>query len=326
MIDVSALAAEFGAYYQDHGQDESNLKVLLFEKGVTFGQATMMPWKSDTYENALVTHGRIVQPFKTDWSPIDTGAALPYKITKRRLKVDIERTPDLATLAKWTGFLKTNKLSKEDHPFVAWYIDTLLRPQIIEDVELNEAYAGVYAAPAAGATPGAVGTAIDGLGKVIADAITDGYITPITTGALSATDSVFVEQIEDMVDLIADKYRKQPMTMYMSESNATRYEKGYADLYDLVPGYKGDGKEDYESSTVRHNRNIKIMGLPSMAGSDRVFCTKAGNIIGLTDDDEENMGNFQVKELAPRKISIWTDFELAIGFDDPRLVFCNEQV
>ena len=75
----------------------------------------------------------------------------------------------------FVAFLTGDDIDVKQWPFVRWFIEEYIIPQIHQDYELNEVYKGVYAAPTPG-TAGAVSTSMNGIGKTIADAILDRVI------------------------------------------------------------------------------------------------------------------------------------------------------
>lgn len=316
-MDVSALVAEFGSYYSAEGQNMMNLMSMLRQGSETASILAPINTKNTQTKFALSTFGRVVQPFKADWSPTDPLVMDPHYITKYRLKVDEELAPDEATHDTYLGFLEAEGLDRSQWPFIRWYVEKELMPQIIEDIELNEIWSGVYAAPAAGATPGAAGTSMNGLAKQITDGITAGLITPITVGAWSATDSTFVEQLEDMAQGINEIYRQKPYTIHMNATLYTRFLKGYEDLYGQIQNYDG-----FKPKLRFTNWNVK--GLVSMGSSQRVWASLPGNAVKVQ-NRLSNMQKFHIKE-DKRQVAIFTDFDLGVGFKDPRQVFVNDQV
>jgi hypothetical protein len=124
----------------------------------------------------------VVQPFQKQFTPLAGVTFQPVEIKQFRMKVGAQEYPDELE-ATWLGFLDSPEVDRKAWPFVRWYVEVYLIPQIKQDIELNEIYQGVYAAPEAG-TPGAAGTSMDGLKITINRHIANGLISPIATGTV----------------------------------------------------------------------------------------------------------------------------------------------
>ncbi|MDX5436852.1 MAG: hypothetical protein LPK03_06630, partial [Pontibacter sp.] len=184
-----------------------------------------------------------------------------------------------------------------------------------EDYELNEVYKGVFAAPQNGVA-GAAGTTMDGLRKQINDQVTAGRITPIVTGAPDVDNKVFVAQIEDFIDKVNANYQHIPMQLCMSQALERRFLKGYRAVYGKDTDYKGsNGKVDFS--------NVSIIGLPSMAGANKIWMTPKGNAIQLG-KRTQNANTVQI-ESVDRKVKMFSDWSRGVGFVIPEIVFTNDQ-
>jgi hypothetical protein len=191
-----------------------------------------------------------------------------------------------------------------------------LIPQVKQDLELNEIWAGVFAAPTPG-TAGNAGTAMNGFRKFIADQITASRITPFVTGALDADAAAFVDQVEAFVDSISKKYWSAPMDLCMNETNQRKFMRGYRAKYGQNANFQDNkGKVDFT--------NLTIVGLPSMGTSSRIWCSPKGNLIRLG-KKTQNIEKFQL-ESVDRKVKLFTDFYVGVGAVIPEIVFCNDQV
>ncbi|WP_125077842.1 hypothetical protein [Rufibacter latericius] len=170
-------------------------------------------------------------------------------------------------------------------------------PQAFEDYELNEVYKGVYVALGAGVA-GAAGTAINGIRKAINDNVTAGRITPIVTGAPSATNTVWVDQVEDLVDKISLRYQHILMNLAMQPSLVSRIQREYRAKYGKDTDYKGSNGFVYFSI-------VSIVGLPSMIGSNKLWATTQGNGIHLGKRTQNK--NAMEIESVDRKVKFLTD-------------------
>ncbi|SDK35333.1 hypothetical protein SAMN05421823_102534 [Catalinimonas alkaloidigena] len=315
-MDIADIITEFGAYYLGPSQEANRSRIVqqLFQAAVTAALFTTMVTDATIYRASEARIGKLLQPFQKAWTPRGEAQFVPIAIEQFKMKADLEEYPDDLE-ATWLGFLADNSLDRKTWPFVRWFVESLVIPQIKEDEELDLIYNGVYAAPTPG-TAGAVGTSMDGLGKIIADQITAGRITPITLGAIDADDKLFVKQVEDFVDQINSLYRNAPMTLGLSETLERRYLRGYRELYGKDTDYAGaKRKVDFT--------NITMQGLPSMAGKSRIWCSPKSNLVRLTKKTGIQTPRI---ENVDRKVKLYTDYWQGVGMLIPEIFFCNELV
>jgi len=258
---------------------------------------------------------RVLQPFQKAWTPTGAATFTPVEIKQFKMKADLEEYPDDLE-ESWLGFLASNNLDRKTWPFIRWFVEELILPQIIEDWEMNEVYDGVAAAPTPG-VPGPISTSMDGIGKILADGILATTITPITTGVLETDPKLFVAQVEDMVKQIDNRYRYQPMYLAMDVDKAALYEEGF----DLT--YNSAYRQDTNNNQVKYTRT-QVVGVHSMQGKSRMWATPKFNAIRLM-KKSQNMGQVRIENV-DRLVKLFTDFYSGVGFIFHELVFCNEQV
>ncbi|WP_266206255.1 hypothetical protein [Pontibacter kalidii] len=313
-MNIADIIAEFGAYYLKNGQNLARIVKMLNAPSTTDSVLTSIITDETQWRAAQATIGRVLQPFQKTWTPIDALKFVPVVINQFKMKVDSEEYPDDLE-ATWLGFLTGDGLDRKTWPFIRWYVEVMLLPKAKEDYELYEVYKGVYQAPVNG-QPGAAGTAMDGLRKAINDQVTAGRITPIVTGAPDADNKVFVEQVEFFVDRVNANYQHIPMQLCMSQSLERRFLKGYRALYGKDTDYKGsNGSVDFS--------NTSIIGLPSMAGANKIWMTPKSNAIHLG-KRTQNQNTMQIESI-DRKVKLFSDWSRGVGFVIPEIVFTNDQ-
>lgn len=313
-MNLADLIAEFGAYYQNQGQNASRIYRLLRAQFATQMLFTLVLTDDTIWRAATSTMTRLLQPYQNPWTPIGQAGFAPVELRMHKVKMDHELYPDDIE-ATWLGFLASESLDRKTWPLVRWLVENEILPQIQEDLEMNEIYDGVYAPPTPGVA-GAAGTAMNGIKKIINDHITAGRITPISTGALETDPKLFVDQVEDFAKQIAIRYRNQSMTLAMSEDHAELYAEGFDTKYNV------NYRQDAQNKRVRY-KNIEVMGLPSHNGSNKIWTTPKANAI-LMKKKSVNEGRVEL-ESEDRRVKMWTDFWLGIGFTLPELVFTNDQ-
>jgi hypothetical protein len=312
-LQIADVVAQFGAYYLNNGQNLSRLYELL--RRATTTESMFSPINSDDtiWRAAKSLYTRVIQPFQKAFTPLASVTVLPVEIKQFKIKVDAQEYPDDLE-ASWLGFLDGPEIDRKAWPFVRWYTEQYLIPQIKQDIELLEIYQGVRVEPIAG-QPGAAGTSLDGLKKTINGHITAGRITPISTGALAQDPEAFVDQMEEWADGIDKAYWSIPMILGISETNARRFLRGQERKYGRNTGGGALG-------LTINNTNITLAGLPSHQHTDKFWCTPKANAVMLR-KRIQNQTAIQVENV-DRLLKFFTDFSMGIGFIIPEIVFTND--
>lgn len=320
---TSEVVSAFGAYYLNHGQNMNSLYTQLYRGFVTEQVFTPIITDDQIWRASEARHTRIVQPFQKAFTPTGSAEFKPVEIRQYNMKADLSEYPD-DIKANWLGFLSSTDVKRADWPFIKYWMEKLIVPQIQQDIELNEAGRGVFAAPTPG-TAGAAGTSMNGIQKIINDHITASRITPIALGAIPTADDQLVEYIEDYHAGIPIQYQNIKMTTYLPEALVLRYKRGYRIKY----GKDADFSEGVMGSTNIKYTNLTIAGLPSMnlkangSANDRIFTTPKENAIMLKKGFNNSKGVFNVQE-ADRLVKLLTDWWLGFGFIIPELVWVND--
>jgi hypothetical protein len=310
---ITDVVAQFGAYYLNNGQNLSRLYELLRRATPTESMFSPINTNDTIWRAAKTLYARVVQPFQKAFTPLASVTFVPVEIKQFKIKVDAQEYPDDLE-ASWLGFLDGADIDRKAWPFVRWYVEQYLIPQIKQDIELLEIYQGVYVAPTNG-TPGAAGTSMDGLKKTINGHINAGRITPIATGALAPNPDDFVDQMEEWADGIDKAYWSIPMVLGISEGNARKFLRGQERKYGKNTGGGALG-------LTINNTNITLKGLPSHQHTDKFWCTPQANAVMLR-KRIENQAKVEVENV-DRLLKFFTDFSMGIGFIIPEIVFTND--
>ena len=311
---IADVMAQFGAYYLNNGQNASRLYELLRRATQTESMFTPINTDDTIWRAAKTLFSRVVQPFQKQFTPLASVQFVPVEIKQFRMKVDAQEYPDELE-ATWLGFLDGPEIDRKAWPFVRWYCEQYLIPQVKQDIERLEIYQGVYVAPTAG-TPGAAGSSLDGIKVTINRHITAGRITPIATGALATDPLDFVNQVEGWVDGIDKAYWNIPMMLGCSETLERRFLRGQERKYGKNTGGGALGN-------VVNNTNITLKGLVSHQNTDKFWCTPVANAVMLR-KRIQNQTQIQV-ESVDRMLKFFTDFSMGIGFIIPEIVFTNDR-
>ena len=313
-LTIADVVAQFGAYYLNNGQNLNSLYQLLRRPTTTESMFTPVNTDDTIWRAAKTLFSRVVQPFQKQFTPLAGVTFVPVEIKQFRMKVDAQEYPDELE-ASYLGFLDGPEVDRKAWPFVRWYVEQYLIPQIKQDIEFNEIYGGVFAAPTAG-QPGAAGTSMDGLKVTINRHIAANRITQIVTGALQQDPNDLVDQIEEFVDGIDKAYWNIPMMLGCSETVARRFLRGQERKYGKNTGGGALGL------TV-NNTNITLVGLPSHQNTEKIWCTPKENAIMLR-KRIQNQATPQVENV-DRLLKFFTDFSMGVGFIIPEIVFTNDR-
>lgn len=315
-MNVADVITEFGAYYLNHDQGVKDLHKVLQFKTETDALFTVVQTEDTVIRRGSTAMTRLLQPFQKTWSPTGAVTFKPAEIKLYKMKVDFQDNPDDLE-ETWLGFLADNNVDRKEWPFVKWLLATEILAQIEEDYELNEVYAGEYAAPGTPGTAGAAGTAMDGIKKIINDHIDAGDITPYATGALSTTLATFLAQIEDFaLNAIPEQYRNTPLTIAMSPDLHMRYRKAKR------AAYNNNYAQESDLDTLADLPMVKVMGVASMIGSTKIWCTPKKNaIVGYKRAVKPQLR----AEGVDRTVKIFGDFYKGVGFVIPGIVWTNDQ-
>ena len=312
-ITTTDIVTEYGAFYQDAGQNKKRILTMLSQGREITNFATPIKTDDTIYRLANATFRTLVQPFQKTFTAKGGVDLVPNEIRQYRFKIDDEFMPD-ELYATWLGFLTQKSVDRKDWPFVKWLIEVYYANQIDQDMELNEYYKGVYAAPTAG-TAGNDGTGMDGIQKILKDGVDAGTINSINIGALDKT-TIF-DQVESFTDAISEVYQGIKMNVFMSHKWYKKYlqDKRSQGYYQRTSDQQIDGKIDFTP--------LDVKPLASMVGTDDIFCTPQINFLHVSPATiTKNM--FKIEE-AKRAVAVMADWSEGLGFGINQAVWTNIQ-
>jgi hypothetical protein len=330
-VNISAIRTQFGNYYISGGQNESRIRQLLRTLTTELNIFNLIRTDDTEWRTALGRNTEVLQGFQNGWTPKGTITFTPLTIRNFKHKVDKE-IEDIDQLEEswlgWPSWLPENE-DRSQWPFVRYIAEQFLVPQIAEDL-LVAAFHGQYTAPTPG-TPTNRLQSMNGLRKIINDAIGAGTITPIVTGAPTLTPVAYVDYIESFVNGIPERYRSnEQMVLLLPKSRYRLYQQGY----DLK--YNSNYAQSPNNDTIRYYPNIRVFGVTMMEAasatdgfttvtrpiSDKLICTPARNLRKL-EKKTGNMGRLQMEVEKFRKVLLTTHFWMGVGFDIAEEVFTN---
>lgn len=318
-IVATDVVTEWGAFYRAEGQGIKELLTKLTQRSVTAGYFPTRITEKTVLEKATAEFTRVLQRFQKTYTPVGSTTFKPTKIPLYKLKIDLLETPDDLE-ESWLGFLADASLSRKDWPFIKWYLTQALI-QAEKDLELSEIYFGVPGTITAG-TATAAGTSLKGIKKQINEFDAAGKLLKLTMGAVAstATDAgkkAFVQYVESMVRQTPRLLKNELDFVFMNEDLHDDFRDGMRLLYNTNYEAVGDDK-----ITKLRNDNIKVVGLPSMTGSTKVWMTPEWNRqAGFKKPGNEKIFNIQEVD---RSVKAFTDYYKGYGFWIPEYVVSND--
>ncbi|AHM62302.1 hypothetical protein D770_20265 [Flammeovirgaceae bacterium 311] len=250
----------------------------------------------------------------TAFQPTSNALQFGARILKvRPIKVDLLLVPQIMEKT-WLGKMKKSS----DHgaipfeQFIMQYISSKIR----ENVRLQGIYKGVY--NAAGTTP--IDT-MTGWLKLIADDIADvanGQISPVVTGAVTATN--IIDSAEAVYDGLGEAYKNVPTEMKVAPSLFDWYGRRYRSLFNGSPIYTGIKRDRVQLDGTL----CELVRDPGLAGSQRMICTPKENLVFGVDSLSDYNLDIQKEN---RTIKILIDFKAGVEFKEvhPRALSVNDQ-
>ena len=310
-ITTTAIVTEYGAYYIDAGQNKKRILSLLSQGREIVKYSTPIKTDDTIFRLANATFSSLVQPFQKTFTQKGGVAIVPNEIRQYRFKIDDEFMPD-ELYATWLGFLSSPDVNRKEWPFVKWLIEVYYKTQIDQDMELNEYYKGVYAAPTSGIA-GANGTGMNGVKKLLQTGVNAGTINTIAMDALSA--ATIFDQVEAFTDEISEVYQGIKMNVFLSRKWYKKYlqDKRSQGFYQKT--------SDKEINSGIDFTPLDVVPLASMVGSDDIFCTPKQNFLHIS-PATLTKNNFKIEE-AKRAVAVMGDWSEGLGFGIDQAVWTN---
>ena len=312
-ITTSAIVQEYGAYYQDAGQNKKRILSLLSQGRQITELATPIRTDDTIFRLANATFRSLVQPFQKAFTQKGGVTIVPNEIRVFRFKLDDEFMPD-ELYATWLGWATKGGIDRKEWPFVKWLVEVYYANQIDQDMELNEYYKGVYAAPAAGVA-GADGTGMNGVKKLLQDGVDAGTINTVPMAPLDV--ATIFDQVEDFTDKITEVYQGIPMDVCMSQYWVKKY------LQDKRSQGFYQNKSDKEINTGIDFTPQSVKGLASMVGTNDIFCTPSANFLHIS-PATITKNTFKLEE-SKRSVAVLGDWSEGLGFGINQAVWTNIQ-
>lgn len=256
----------------------------------------------------------LLQAFQNGWTPKGTTSFIGFNNPIFRVKVDHTISNIDTILDSWAFFLGNETVNRADWPLTRYIVEMEILPALID--EMNTAMCrGSYVAPTAGTAGNSIAS-MDGLLTIITREIDDTEaITPIVTGAISASNAV--EKIETFADGIDPLVSMKGGIILCSQTVARYYKSKYRATYGLT------NDQQAKNNVSLDNYDIKLVPINGFGTSQRLVFVTQGNLIHLYDQMITPRG-FKIEENR-RVVDILADWHVGIGFNSIQGVYANDQ-
>jgi hypothetical protein len=323
-IDIEAVVAQYGAYYQPQGQSLATLKKLLYATAQTSLLFLNRPQESDYFRSVAAKTSSVMQAFQKAFTTKGVTKFDPNEFPLFHMKIDYGVYPD-DFAGSYLGFIDPlDELARAAWPFIRWVIEQHILSAKEEDYELYMAFTGTRTTP----TPGTAGLAInsmDGIRKIIRGYNTAGRLYlgngPLAMGDIAEDPKDFCVQLEEWIEKMNPTFRRTIKEVCMSETLDSRYKRGKRALYGTNVNYLS-GTTPADRSTIEDYPSIRTVGLLSHEGSDMIWASPAMNRIRPL--KKSKLANVFKVEEAKREVAIMTDWYESLNFEIPEWVVTNE--
>ncbi|MGK4567831.1 hypothetical protein [Flavobacterium sp. 3HN19-14] len=304
------LVAAFGDHYINEGQNLDRLKSALRIPTTTPNTAKPIIHDGEVYRFSNVVFQEIIQAFQKQFTAKGNLTFKPNEIRLRNIKIDLSLYPD-DVKGSWLGFLGSlTDQERKNWPIVRYLLESEVVPQLKMDLETKAYFKGVYVAPTPG-TPGNAADCMDGIKVMLDEGIADNSMQMLTLPEEPSKTNMF-DSFELIADQLDDTLSAVPVTIYASTKNVKAY------LRDKRNTHGSDVNYDGKKITIDFADNVKIVGLPSMAGSNYIWATPDFNYLYLR--RQNGMSEPNVEE-SKREVFLMLDWWEALGFGYNELVY-----
>jgi signal peptide peptidase SppA len=323
-LDLTTLIQDLGDYSKRRRQDlisfmrDNNILDVIFPfiSGVN---------NIDVFTNMFL--GEFTQAAQKAWTPKGTFKIQAEQVQIFPVKIDHAFEDMKAIETTWLSDLNKEGSNAYKTSFVGYLIKQMLLKAAQEDA--IAAIKGVFIEP----TPGEAGpylNRMNGLLKYLRDKIAERKLIPIT-GLGEWNDTNILDYERQLIGQIPETWRDAPnMALYASK----KYMEARFALKKKLEG--SDVEYDSKKSTIDGYENIRLIAVPYMGESKRVFITPIGNIRQLEFIPNEN--KFVELEKEKRVINAICDYKrgiqaLAVGkkWEDSetpnlehQMIWCND--
>ncbi|NME67195.1 hypothetical protein [Flammeovirga aprica] len=313
-MDISTFGSEMKRYYT---QNQAMIDIELMGMGdaPSVQQCRPIAGVQDRYLGKGKRLEKILQPGMKGFTPLVNKLAVhPHETVVRDAKIDYSIDyDDLRRIQQSIiGYLTAGRRSNVNQQSVQSIYNETLSSIIsakARETEMDIFWRGQFLAPTY-PTPGAAADVVDGVKKVLTDAITAGTLAPSVQGAYDNTTTL------DYADTFADSLPDSLVLSYPTlpiYCSPTFHKDAF---YNRRSKYGGNN--DYNSKeiiTVGALGRCYLVPLLSMSSESRLWTTLPGNLIWCSNYTGEDKMLTVTTHEDEREVRITGDYKIAPGFE-----------
>jgi regulator of replication initiation timing len=310
-VELGELQTEFGKYI-------TGVKLDIF-KSLTLGltctdyMTTIVTDKTQWRAMHAIIES-VLQQFSPKWTPTGKAKFTPITIENYFLKVNFPITPS-DIIDRYIGYLYDETKTPDQMPIVAYIVNELVLPKLVEDLEIAMA-TGEFVE---------FNPTQDGQEGSTPEASMDGYMTVLSKLKLKAgnkvtwllpgvtlTEANILAKMDEVVDSIPYRYKRKAITIHADLDLITMYGRAYRKLYPTTKIQDGDVvKLDFSKLT--------FAPLDGMSGTRAFFITPKENFINLKSRNINEAKIFiQVQNY---DVKVFMEFRQGTGFAMEEAIF-----
>lgn len=270
--------AAYRAYIQSFGAELLTIAQIGFE---TASQVDHMPLVKGVHTDTLMKkNGSLIRGYNGVFTGYDSQKLVPIQYTTDPFKTEFNIMPGEAMYKSYLGFLTSRGFKTKEWPIQKWFLTEHMNG-IAAEMEVA-IWEGVKSGLAAADAP--IIQKMDGFGKRINDAITATLLTPIVTGAVTATN--IVEILEDMHATFSKAYKTKSVKCFLSINHETAYFKAKGATLQYIT--------DEWMSKKFNTARIELVFVPGL-DDNKIVMTIPNNLV-YNYDDVNDIKNWFLKE------------------------------
>lgn len=231
----------------------------------------------------------------------DAATHKPRVLSTVLNKVDFSVVPQEYEFS-YLGAMRQKGQNPADWPFQAYVISKVLA-KLQQEFEVAAWQGVAEAVPSSGDY---LRQTFDGYLEIIADAVTAGDVTEVSTGAFVA--GTIIAQMREMWEAVLPVYKENGTDIFMSYTLYDMYRIAYKDAYKIDPAYAEITASGYRGLEYElGNGNTRIIPVNGLGSSGRVVITPRENLAIGIDSHSDVMFNVEQDK---RELHFWMDFRM----------------
>ena len=225
-INTSELQEEFGRYIS--GQKLDVFRQINLDLTITDYMTTIVTDKTEWRATEAIQTS-VLQQFTPKWTPKGGAKFNPITVKSFKLKVNVAITP-ADIVDQYIGYMYDENLTPDQMPIVAFIVNTLVLPKLLEDLEIAMATGKFVERQKTqdGQEGSEAEESMDGLLTILSvlKAKQGNHVTWLLDGS-TLTEANILEKMALVVDGIPYKYKKKAITIHADPDLIIMYGRAY---------------------------------------------------------------------------------------------------